>query len=187
MAITAAGQSGRSVEYYARVSAEKEKIANQAAGLEEAAENVKAKLDVFSPSGMFAYLYESDKSSSAFRDFSLNALRGLVKSYNRLNEVGVAADRLSDEGKALLNKVKTLLDGPTVEAFREIGLEFNADTGTMTFNESRFADKLAAEPQEVRRLLLDKNKLGPVLQTVIDDLLARSAKSFFNSSFILNA
>ena len=187
MAITATGLSGSSVEYYARISAEKDTIKNQASGLESAANNVKARLDIFSPSGLFAYLYDNNKSSTAFRDFSLNAVRGLVKSYNELNEKSVTADRLSDEGKKLLDKVRALLEGPAAGMFRDIGLELNDATRAITFDERRFADKLAAQPQEVKRLLLDKNSLGAVLQHVIDNMLAKPALSYFNSSFILNA
>lgn len=123
MAITATGQSGSSVEYYARISAEQETIKNQAANLESAAGKVKASVDVFRPSGMYAYLYATNKSSSAFRDFSANALRGLVKSYNELNEVCTSSDRLSDEGKALLDKVKSLLSGRPGRNCRQ--LEYN--------------------------------------------------------------
>jgi hypothetical protein len=187
MAITAAGQSASSLEYYARINAEKETIKNQAAGLESAAQEVKTRLETFRRDGLFAYLYDNNKNSSAFRDFSLNALRSLVKSYNQLNENSAAADRLSDEGKHLLDKVKALLKGPGGEMFRDIGLELNDATGAITFNEQRFADQLAAKPQEVRRLLLDKNSLGAVLQNVIDNMLAQPALSYFNSSFILNA
>jgi hypothetical protein len=82
MAITAAGQSASSLEYYARINAEKETIKNQAAGLESAAQEVKTRLETFRRDGLFAYLYDNNKNSSAFRDFSLNALRSLVKSYN---------------------------------------------------------------------------------------------------------
>ncbi|MDT8903916.1 hypothetical protein [Anaeroselena agilis] len=182
-----AGLSGSSVEYYARLSAEKETIKNQAANLESAAKKVEDSIDAFSPNGMFTNLYITNKNSSAFRDFSANALRGLVKSYNELNEVSASSDRLSDEGKALLDKAKALFAGPNAELFREMGLEMNAATGTMTFDENRFADRLAADPYEVKRLLCDRNSLGSVLQQVIEDIAARSTQGYFNSSFIINA
>ncbi len=187
MAITATGLSGGSVEYYARISAEKETIKNQAAALENVAQNVKAKLDVFAPTGLFAYLYDNNKSSSAFRDFAVNALRGLVKSYNELNEVSASSDRLSDEGKALLDRVKSLLSGSSGEKLRKIGIGLDQATGALRFDEQRFADSLLEDPQGVRDLLLNKNGLGPVIQLTIDNMLAQSATCYFNASFILNA
>jgi len=187
MAITETGLSGSSVEYYARINAEKAKIKNQAAELENAAQNVKDKLRVFAPTGLFAYLYDSNKNSSVFRDFSVNALRELVKNYNELNKISAASEGLSDEGRGLLDKVKALLGGPAAGTFREIGLQLDAATGHLIFDDRRFADKLAAEPSDVRQLLLGNNRLGPVMQRVIDNMLARPTQTYFNSSFIINA
>lgn len=187
MAITATGLSGSSVEYYARISAEQETIKNQAASLESAAEKVKASVDVFGPSGMFAYLYKTNKSSSAFRDFSINALRGLVKSYNELNEVSASSDRLSDEGKALLDKVKSLLSGSAGRNLRAIGIGLDRATGALRFDEQIFADALLEDPQGVRGLLLNKNGLGPAIQMSVENMLARSATSYFNAAFVINA
>jgi hypothetical protein len=187
MAITATGLSGSSVEYYARISAEQETIKDQAASLESAAERVKASVEVFSPAGMFVYLYESNKSSSAFRDFSVNALRRLVNSYNELNETSAASDRLSDEGKALLDKVKSLLSGPSGEKLRKIGIGLDKATGALRFDEQRFADALLEDPDGVRGLLLNKKGLEPVIQQTIDNMLAQSATSYFNASFVINA
>lgn len=187
MAITATGLSGSSVEYYARISAEKETIKHQAAELENAAQNVKTKLEVFAPTGLFAYLCDNNKSSSAFRDFSVNALRRLVRSYNELNEVSGASDRLSDKGKALLDEVKSLLSGPSGEKLRKIGIGLDRATGALRFDEQRFTDSLLEDPQGVRGLLLNKNGLGPAIQLTIDNILAQSATSYFNASFIVNA
>lgn len=187
MALTATGQSGSSIEYYARINAEKETIRNQAASLESAAKKVQASVDEFSPSGMYAYLYESNKSSSAFRDFSINALRGLVKNYNELNEVCSSADRLSDEGKAMLDKVQSLLKGPAGKNLREIGIELDRSTGAMRFDERLFDDALVADPKKVSGLLVNKSGLGPIVQLAIDSLLDRSATSYFNASFVINA
>ena len=98
--------SGAALEYYARVSSQQANIKQQAADLEAAAEKVNSKLEKFKFTGAFQLMYETDKESSAFCSFGLNALQGLVKSYNQLNDISYSSSALSNEGKGLLDKVK---------------------------------------------------------------------------------
>lgn len=186
MAVTAAS-SRASLEYYARISAEQEKINTQAASLERATGKVETSLTPFDPTGLFEYLYEEDKTSSVFRGFALNAVRSLVKNCNELTAAGKSADRLGDEGKALLEKVKAVLAGPAGGIFREMGIGLNRATGELRFDETRFNEKILADPQGVRQAIMGRDGLGPVMQRVIEAFQSRAATSYFNSSFIINA
>jgi flagellar capping protein FliD len=175
--------TGVALEYYARVSAQQANIKRQAAELETAAENVDSKLATFTLSGMFELMYETDKDSSAFHSFGVNALHGLVKSYNQLNDISNSSSALSNEGKALLNKVKELLAGHSAATFQGIGLELDKHSGAITFNERLFADKLASDPTTVRNALINGDMLGPVLQETISSLLSKPATAYFSSFF----
>ena len=175
--------TGVALEYYARVSAQQANIKQQAAELETAAENVNSKLKTLKPSGMFALMYKTDKESSTFCSFGVNALQGLVKSYNQLNDISNSSSSLSSEGKALLDKVKELLTGPSAETFQDMGLDLDKHSGAITFNDRLFAEKLASDPTTVTNALISKNMLGPVLQETISSLLSKPATSYFSSFF----
>lgn len=171
------------VEYYARVNSMQARNKQQAAALEEAAAKVNTKLAVFKLSGMFDKMYSKDKEGSAFHSFSVNALRDLVNSYNRLNDFSISSSSLSDEGKALLNNVKDLLGGSKASTFEELGLKLDPHSGAMVFDERLFAEKLASDPSAVRGALLSPGMLGPILQNTISSMLSKPATAYFNSSF----
>ncbi|MDF2500967.1 MAG: hypothetical protein K0Q77_1681 [Anaerosporomusa subterranea] len=178
--------TGAAVEYYARVSAQQARNKQQAADLEAAAENVNNQLATFKLSGVFELMFETDKDSSAFHSFGVNVLQGLVKSYNQLNDISNSSSGLSNEGKALLDKVKTLLTGSKASTFQEIGLELDKHSGAIAFNERLFTEKIASDPQTVRNALINEKMLGPVLQETISSMLAKSATSYFSSFFSVN-
>ncbi|MDU4959271.1 MAG: hypothetical protein E6X17_01205 [Sporomusaceae bacterium] len=152
----------------------------------EAAEKVSLKLKTFTPSGLFAQMYKTDKDNSFFHSFAVGALNGLTNSYNQLNELSNGLNNLSNEGKALLDKVKGLLSGPSASKFEEIGLKLDKYSGAIVFDETVFGEKIASDPQTVRSILLDANMLGPVLQETMATVLAKPATAYFTSSFSVN-
>lgn len=179
--------TGVALEYYARVSAQQANIKRQATELETAAGNVNSKVAAFKLSGMFELMYETDKDNSAFCSFGVTALQGLVKSYNQLNDISNSSSALSNEGKALLDRVKALFSGPNASAYQDIGLELDKHSGAIAFNERLFAEKIASDPTTVRNTLINDNMLGSVLQETISSMLSKPATAYFSSYFSVNA
>nr|WP_092074334.1 flagellar filament capping protein FliD [Dendrosporobacter quercicolus]NSL49238.1 flagellar filament capping protein FliD [Dendrosporobacter quercicolus DSM 1736]SDM88987.1 Flagellar hook-associated protein 2 C-terminus [Dendrosporobacter quercicolus] len=167
----------------ARASAERESIRKQSRDLQSAATGVEAKLKAFGASGLLATMYSQDKNGSAFQTFARSAVRELCKSYRQLNQTLADSDRLSNEGRALLDKVKELLTGEHADAFAEMGLSLNRYTGELKFDEHTFAEKIAGDPEGVRKLLLDKKYLGPAVSDVVETILKQSDGYYFNPAY----
>ena len=181
--IVGTSQALLSSEELARASAERDSIKRQSRELQSAATRVQSKLKSFGASGLLATLYSQDKSGSAFQTFAQSMVRDLCKSYKQLNQTLQDSDRISNEGKDLLNSVKELLTGKNADRFAEMGLTLNQYTGDLKFDENKFAEKIAADPAGVKELLLDKKYLGPVLSHVVANILNQSEGYYFNPAY----
>ncbi len=165
------------------VAAERESIQRQGKELQSAAEKGKSKLKALGSDGLLAKLYSQDKTSSAFQIFAQSTMRELCKSYRQLNATLSTSDRLSSEGKALLDNVKQLLSGKDAKLFAEAGLKLDRHTGDIKFDENKFVEKAISDPAGIRKLLLDKKYLGPAVSQVVDGILNQSTDYFFNQAY----
>ncbi|QDR81939.1 flagellar filament capping protein FliD [Sporomusa termitida] len=161
-----------------------EAVNKEVAGLNTAATNLQAALKNFAQGGLLDTLYEISPTDSVYNFKLLSATDRLVSAYNQTNEALQSYGYLNSEGAKLLQQVQAVLQGPAAAKFESIGLTLDQATGNMKFSERRFREAAAEEPAAVRQLLAGDRSLVPVLNSVVQSVVAKQAKYYFNSSFV---
>ena len=156
----------------------------EVAGLNTATTNLQSALKAFSKGGLLDNMYQSSPTDSLYNFKLLSSTDKLVRAYNQANEALKSYGYLNSEGTKLLQQVQAALQGPAAEKLESIGLALDQATGNMKFNERRFREASAEDPAAVRKQLVGDKALVPILNSVVQSVLEKQAKSYFNSSFV---
>lgn len=156
-------------------------------GLNEAAQRLQSAVDAFDPAGMLAGLFVSSPSGTVYTSTMTEAATELIDAYNQANDSLKNSKYVTGEGAKLLQQVGELLQGPDAAKFKEIGFEFDAVTGKISFDERKFKSALYEDAENVMNLFMDDDYLAPMLNNVVNKMLGKSAGYYFNTNFSVNA
>lgn len=175
---TAASQGGD-----AMMALKQAAVGKEIAEFGDAVQLLSNKLRVFSSGGMFATYYKMSGNGDGFSSFVRNSLTGLVDAYNKVNGVIKSSGYVTEEGKLLLDGVQALFKGKDGQAYLDMGLKLNEDTGNIKLDERKLADFLSKDAAQVSKLLVGKQYLAPVLQNIVQDVLGKRNDYYFCRPF----
>ncbi len=176
--------SGQSRQAGAVFYPSSEALNKEVAGLNTATTNLQSALKAFDDGGLLDTMYENSPTDSLYNLKLVSSTDKLVRAYNQANEALKSYGYLNSEGVKLLHQVQAALQGPAAAKLESIGITLDQSTGNMKFSERRFREASAEDPAAVRKQLVGDRGLVPMLNNVVQSVLEKQAKAYFNSSFV---